>query len=269
MTVQAPGPLRAFSFGGGVQSTAALVLASKGEIDFPLFIFANVGEDSENPRTLAYIEEHTKPFAAAHGIELIELRKRVNGTGPEQTLLQHLERSKTSIPIPVRMANGAPGNRRCTHHFKIRVIGRELRRRGASPKHPATVGLGISLDEFQRANESRLKSQINVYPLLDLRLDRRDCLQIVSDAGLPPPPKSACYFCPFHPPAQWQRLRREDPDLFKKAAGIEAMLNEKRAALGKDKVWLTKFAGPLNDVIPDQLSLVDDGDSCESGYCMT
>lgn len=41
--------LRVFSFGGGVQSTAALVLAAQGEIDFTAFIFANVGADSEHP----------------------------------------------------------------------------------------------------------------------------------------------------------------------------------------------------------------------------
>ena len=39
--------LRSFSYGGGVQSTAALVLACRREIDFPLFIFANTGDDSE------------------------------------------------------------------------------------------------------------------------------------------------------------------------------------------------------------------------------
>lgn len=41
--------LRVFSYGGGVQSTAALVLAAQGRIDFPAFVFANVGEDSEHP----------------------------------------------------------------------------------------------------------------------------------------------------------------------------------------------------------------------------
>ncbi len=33
--------LRSVSYGGGVQSTALLVLAAQGDIDFPLFLFAN------------------------------------------------------------------------------------------------------------------------------------------------------------------------------------------------------------------------------------
>src|SRR5947209_1941983 len=49
--------LKVFSFGGGVQSTAALVLAARGEIDYQTFLFANVGGDSENPETLRYVRE--------------------------------------------------------------------------------------------------------------------------------------------------------------------------------------------------------------------
>ncbi|MEU9019351.1 hypothetical protein [Actinomadura sp. NPDC048394] len=34
------GPIRAFSYGGGWQSTAALVLAAQGHVDFRTFLFA-------------------------------------------------------------------------------------------------------------------------------------------------------------------------------------------------------------------------------------
>lgn len=46
--------LRVFSYGGGVQSTGALVLAAQGRIDFPTFLFCNVGDDSEHPGTLLF-----------------------------------------------------------------------------------------------------------------------------------------------------------------------------------------------------------------------
>jgi hypothetical protein len=43
--------LRVISYGGGVQSTALLVLAAQGRIDFGVFLFANVGDDSDpDPR---------------------------------------------------------------------------------------------------------------------------------------------------------------------------------------------------------------------------
>ena len=40
--------LKSISYGGGVQSTALLVLAATYDIDYPLFLFANVGERSEH-----------------------------------------------------------------------------------------------------------------------------------------------------------------------------------------------------------------------------
>ena len=85
--------MRAFSYGGGVQSTAALVLAAEGHIDFPLFLFANVGDDSENPATLRYVREQAEPYAASHDIELVELTKR-------DTLRERVMRSERSVAIP-------------------------------------------------------------------------------------------------------------------------------------------------------------------------
>ena len=63
------------SYGGGVQSTALLVLAAQGEIDYRTFLFANVGDDSEHPASLRYVREVAAPYAAAHGIELAELQR--------------------------------------------------------------------------------------------------------------------------------------------------------------------------------------------------
>ena len=63
--------LKVFSYGGGVQSTAALVLAAEGTIDYRTFVFCNVGEDSENPATLAYVHEYAQPYAAAHGLNFL------------------------------------------------------------------------------------------------------------------------------------------------------------------------------------------------------
>ena len=78
--------IRVFSFGGGVQSTAALVLAAQGRVDFREFVFANVGEDSEYPGTLTYLEEHARPFAAAHGLALTEVRKHTRDGAPDSVL---------------------------------------------------------------------------------------------------------------------------------------------------------------------------------------
>jgi hypothetical protein len=88
------------------------------------------------------------------------------------------------------------------------------------------------------------------------------------------PPKSACWFCPFHRPATWAEMRRDRPDLFGRACALEDLLNQRRATLGKDPVWLTRFNQPLAHAVAaaqDALPGIDPhGDvGCDNGMCFT
>lgn len=264
--------LTIFSYGGGVQSTAALVLAAQGKIAYSTFLFCNVGDDSENPETLTYVNEIARPYALAHHLEFIELQKK-RRNGEMDTIYGRLTRPESrSIGIPIRMSNGAPGNRTCTADFKILVVARWTKRQGATKEAPATIGLGISLDEFQRMrNDSGIAHERLAYPLIDLRLDRSACMEIIRHAGLPVPPKSSCWFCPFHTLAVWQTMRHEQPDVFEKAVKLEQTINARRLQQGRDQVWLTRKLKPLEKATTDhvQASLFDDDEPpCESGYCM-
>src|SRR5215469_5532619 len=120
--------MKVFSYGGGVQSTAALVLAAQGGIDYRTFLFCNVGNDSEHPATLTYVHDVAMPYAKAHKLELIELQRTWqvgDRAGQPVTLYGQLMKSGSrTIGIPVRMSNGAPGNRSCTIDFKIEVVDR-------------------------------------------------------------------------------------------------------------------------------------------------
>lgn len=181
-------PLRVVSYGGGVQSTALLVLAARGEIDFPLFLFANVGDDSEHPATLRYVREVALPYATTHGIDLMELcRQRRDGS--VETLYGRITKEPNrSISLPMRVGNGGFMRRQCTQDFKIRVVEKELRRRGASRSMPALVAIGISLDELHRAGvDQEAGIQRRCYPLIERRLDRGACATIIRAAGLPLP----------------------------------------------------------------------------------
>ncbi|WP_413116894.1 phosphoadenosine phosphosulfate reductase [Streptomyces sp. CY1] len=266
--------MKVVSYGGGVQSTALLVLAAGGEIDFRTFLFANVGDDSEHPATLAYVREIAIPYAAREGLDVHELKRR-RRDGTTETLMQRLNRPDTrSIPIPVRMANGAPGRRNCTADFKIKVVGRWLREHGATAEAPAAVGIGISLDEIHRANRRRREAhEVIEYPLLDLGLRRDDCERIITEAGLPVPPKSACFFCPFRTVDTWRYQRRHEPELFAQSVRLEETINRRRAALGRDDVYLTRYGVPLTQAIPDEgpgVGAVDEDEGvCDSGWCMT
>lgn len=260
--------VRVVSYGGGVQSTALLVLAAQGRIDFDTFLFANTGDDSEHPDTLRFVREVAVPYAAEHGIEVVELH-RTRRDGTKETLRDRLRRGSLAIPAR-REKDGPPMSRSCTADFKVAVVAKELKRRGATKDDPATVALGISVDEIQRAKpgiDDRNPSQRRVYPLLDLGLHRRDCSDLIAAAGLPVPPKSACFFCPFHDIEAWRKLKRDTPDLFDTAAAMEGELAD---AKGDGRpVYLTRRGVPLAEAIDDQLVLDGMGDDCDSGWCFT
>jgi len=257
--------LRTVSYGGGVQSTALLVLAAQRELDFPLFLFANVGHDSEHPDTLAYVEQIATPYAKANGIELVTLQQTIHGE--PDTLLQRIHRTKKSIPIPVRRSGGKPFSRTCTVDFKIRVTAKEVRRRGATKDNPAITALGFSLDEIHRMSNNTEPYRQLVYPLVDLRLTRQDCINVIARAGIAVPPPSACYFCPFHSPTAWRRLKTTRPDLFQKAVDLERYLTDRQRTLGREPVYMMDALQPLDQAIAgDWYELYD---SCASGYCFT
>jgi len=262
-----------FSCGGGVQSSACLVLAANGAIPYRTFIFANVGDKAESPDTIKYVNAFLKPYAASNGIEWIDIQRlRRNGTPVD--LYEELHRPIRSIDIPVRVSNGSPGNRNCTVEFKIKPIAKWIKRNVSN----CILGKGISTDEPHRATPARESDgYASAYPLIELGYSRSDCLKIVAAAGLPQPPKSACWFCPYKTTDGWTTMRQNQPQLFDASVKLEQFLNTKRAGMGKDAIYLSGRGAsrllPLDRAIPNQLSLslewIDEQDGCESGYCMT
>lgn len=261
--------LRVISYGGGVQSTALVVLAATGMIDADLAIFANVGDKAEHPRTIQYVNEVATPWAKSRGLDVITERW-VDRSGRVRDLYDDLVRPDLrSIPIPVFMEGGAPGRRQCTARYKIEVVGRAVRARGATPDNPATVMVGISTDEFQRVNSRRSQNwEVPTYPLIDLGMSRHDCELLIADAGLPVPHKSACWFCPLQGPKGWAEKRRDEPELFARGVELERDINDKRRALGRDEVGLAAGGVALEDIHEADPQLFNGG-GCDEGYCWT
>lgn len=266
--------MRVISYGGGVQSTALLVLAAQGRIEpVDAALFANVGDDSEHPATLDYIRGVAKPYADANGIALHELR-RTKRDGTVETLMGRITNpDRRAHVIPVRLdRSGKPGGRACTVDFKIKVVTRWLKQQGATNDNPAERLIGISTDEIQRVNKGKAEpGEVLVYPLIDLGLNRQDCMALIERAGLPVPPKSSCYFCPWHSAAAWRVMRRDEPELFEKSAQLEDYMRAKSIANGQGAVWLSDALIPLReaftaaqDVLPFEGPKFGE---CDSGVC--
>lgn len=255
-----------FSFGGGVQSNAALVLASQGRIDYRHFVFANVGDRAENPETIEYIKKYSVPFAEKHGLAFyVVSRKDKEGNSVDLYDYLHKEDSK-AMTIPVRLTPvGMPARRDCTNDWKIKTLNKFAK--GIF----AVRGIGISTDEIHRA---RIQKGLE-YPLIDLNLSRTDCKEIIAASELPIPPKSACWFCPYKRMTDWQDLKKNNPNLFWDAVRIESMLSKRRESRGKPGVYLTdkgaRKKATLDQLVSDQLEIFDGQDltNCESGYCWT
>lgn len=288
--------VRVFSYGGGRQSTAVLAMQAMGMLDNPFdrFVFANVGEKSEAPKTLRYFEEIALPFAQKHGISLLQI-KREDGVD----LLDHvLSEENRSVSIPMYQSGGKPFKRICTSDWKVRVIDRYIKQIGVDW---AEVGLGISLDEIERMQstdwtdvegvveadnayiqDSFLETIVQkkrqprklgfwkkkVYPLIDLRVKVSRALEIISEAGLPEPPPSSCFYCPFHSRSKWIQMSIHEPEMFKNAVNIEKAIQEKLSRIGQDKAYLHSSGKPLEDAV--KIATTGDlfGDDC-GGYCNT
>jgi hypothetical protein len=271
--------VRVISYGGGVQSTALLVLASQGELGHvDAALFANVGEQAEDPETLRYVWNVVMPYATS--VPVIELHRQTR-EGERVDLYERITRLKSkSVPIPMRGSDtGKPGKRACTKDYKIKVIGKWLLDRGATPEAPAEVLIGFSKDEAHRMNTEQPdpkwtkaeRCQAKSYPLIDRGLTRNDCLSIIAKAGLPRPPKSSCWFCPYHKPSVWAEMKRTRPALFYKSADLEELINARRS---NGTVYLTRFGRPLVAAIGAEMQPNLDrgtgpGETCDEGYCWT
>lgn len=268
--------MRVFSFGGGVQSMAVLVLSAQGILPYTHFVLANVGDDSENPKTLEYVEQIARPYADAYGLSIVEIKRKPK-SDDVQTLYQETL-TKKAIPIPVFMSGGGPGRRNCTSDWKISVVKKWMRENaGATKKNRVPLGVGISVDESHRMrtdDPERDPYLIKEYPLIDLMMTRSKCQEIIIKAGLPLAPKSSCWFCPYKRRSEWTKMRTEEPELWQKAVELEQFIVQKRLDSGKDPAYFTSYNGPLEQVIPlasKNMFDLDDDDpmACESGYCMT
>lgn len=267
-------PPAVFSYGGGVQSMAALVLAAEGRIPLRHFVFSNLGEDTEYPETTAHLHEVAIPYAKRHGIHLHVLTK-VDRDGKPMTLLSYmLQEGRRSFPIPVRLTDpgveGMPGKRACTQDWKSLVVARWMRDHGATKANPGLVGIGISVDEMMRCKPSHLEYLRLYWPLIEENLDRQDCVQLIKRAGLAVPPKSSCIFCPFHSDLTWQRLLDKNPDAFAASAALEEHINAIKRENGQNPAYLSKHLRPLAEVFDgshrEQLAMFSEDDAEEGRY---
>lgn len=206
--------MRILSLGWGVQSFTIVAMVALGELE-PVDYAVHVDTGYESSLTYAFAERWTG-WLEERGVRVATLRQNnpiINKYG--------------FVQIPSFTYSGQ-GKRQCTYDWKLipirRWIAQELKKCGLS-KTPGIVEqmIGISTDEYHRANPSRVKYVKNIYPLIDLGMSRNDCKIWLLEHGLEMPPKSSCVICPYHSKAGWRAVKDNQQD-WQKALIIDAMV---------------------------------------------
>jgi len=259
------------SLGAGVQSTTMLLMAAHGEITpKPKYaIFADTGWE---PKAVYDHLDWLEKEAEKHGIELI----RVSNGNIRDDMYAHLRGEKKRFAsMPFFLKGGGIHNpqtegkawRQCTKEYKLIPVHKEIRRlMKAEGAKKAIVWIGISWDEMLRAKPSREKNMENRHPLLEMQMDRLNCIAWLTRKGYPIPPKSSCIGCPFPIYFMWLDMKRNHPEEWAEAVAFDKAI--RNLPKFKKKPYLHRSCVPLDevDLMEDQGELDLFVNECE-GYC--
>jgi len=246
--------LHILSLGAGVQSSTLALMASRGEVT-PMphcAIFADTqSEGSHIMKHLSWLEPQLAfPVHRVTKGSLYEDQVTFTKAAKGEDYIRNL------IPAFTANPDGSKGMllRKCTGDYKIAPI-RQLTRKIylENDKPQIFQWIGISLDEVIRMKPSGVNYITHVWPLIDKRMTRQNCLQWMEKNGYPEPPKSSCTFCPYHSDVQWREIKDKQPEDFKKACQFEkdwneAVKKEKRPSQTRGEIFLHRSLVPLGQV---------------------
>jgi len=226
------------SFGGGVNSVAMYLLLKDQGVDFEA-VFVDHGTDW--PETYEYVDMFKKKYP------LTIIKPNVQGV---DNLYEYCK--KFSI-LPSRI------NRWCTDKFKVRVLRKYY-------ESPAFSMLGIDAGESHRAKISTMNGIENRFPLIEAKIDRAMCKNLIKKHGLNIPMKSGCFICPFQKISGFKELRRKHPELFCMAQKLENKNTKFRTSIGKEMFGLTGKGIAIGNLVDEnqiQIFKEDEYPPCE------
>lgn len=220
------GTRHVLSFGGGVNSVALMVLLLDQGMPLDEAVFADTG--AEVPETYEYLEI-ARAYLESRGVPLTTVQKRGDD------LLATCKRRKV---IPSALWRWS------TRDFKVRPIHAYYK----SLRTNIVQYVAIAYDELERMRTNEADWIQTEYPLVDGRVTRDGCLDIIRAAGLPEPVKSGCYFCPFNSLARWRWLKDNHPPLYANAIELEEGSKHFPAQRLTDQVFRRRAAVTLREL---------------------
>ncbi len=188
------------SYGGGVNSTAMIVHIIKHNLPLDYVVFSDTGD--EMPETYEYLKTMNKYLKRRNiPLKIVKVRNKTSLS----------ERCIKRKVIPSQIW------RWCTRDMKVRPIHAFYRKLHSH----IYQYMGIDYSEVHRMKPASVNYVTNLYPLIDNKIDRNECVDLIKHAKLQIPVKSGCYFCPFNNTGRWVEIHENHPKLYQRAMMIE------------------------------------------------
>lgn len=209
----------ALSYGMGVDSTAVLVGWWRRGIRPHWIGHAQVG--NEWPETYEYRPVIDKWLAEAGFPTITDVQYVVQRPkhGHYATLEENCLVNQTlpSLAFGYKKCSlkwkGEPLDAACADYFAAHIK--------AGGKVQRAIGYDAGPCDSRRGGVETQGPWNWIYPLREWGWDRARCEKEIAAAGLPVPPKSACFYCPSTKPAELIQLAKKHPDLARRAVAME------------------------------------------------
>ena len=276
---------RFLSLGAGVQSSTLALMIHKGEVPMvEAGLFADTGAEPE--KVYEWLDWLKKTVS-------FPIYKVKIGSLYWHTLwfLNNMPFVDEGLSIPFfTKENTKRGvgmmRRRCTYNYKIVPVTTGIRNFLGVKKYKKInkqtdekgidLLLGISYDEALRMKQNKNKYFNNLYPLVDLKMTRQNCIDWIKKNYDKIPPRSSCIFCPYHSNKEWLKIKENKND-WDKLVKFDRGLRDgkdwwgqgKRNIRNKNNLYLHYSCKPIEEVDfktkeDNKLNLTD---QCEEGYC--
>ncbi len=237
--------MKILSFGAGMQSTALALMSCENAIalkegwvvpypQVPVYdavIFCDLGLEPPWVKTQA-------DFVRAECEKVGIFYKQLDAPLYQDLVDNFGKRRVVSIPWWTLSENGKKSKmpRNCTLDYKVDIIAKYVRwnllgykkyQRLKDSDHKAhELHMGFSYEERKRCADNPNPLFINKFPLVDMKLERKDNYAYIKEEWGLDTKASACAFCPFHRNYFYRHLKENEKDCYTKLVAIDEMLRD-------------------------------------------
>lgn len=264
--------MKILSFGAGMQSTAlalmscenAKAIMSDKTLPYPLVpiydavIFCDLGFEPSWVKTQA---EFVHTACDSVGIRYEKL---------EAPLYQDLTRNfgkkrVVSIPWWTLDENGHKSKmpRNCTLDYKVQIISKYVRwvllgykkhqRLRDEDKKAHELHMGFSFEERRRCKENPNPMFVNKFPLVEMKLKRKDNYAYIRDVWGLDTKASACCFCPFHRNYFFSYLKEHESKTYTELLEVDELLKNNSPKPPMDsELFISRSRKRIADLLPEE-----------------